>query len=277
MINNPTAQYYDENYEDYATGWSEDHIHYGLWYEDTKTHEESLINTTKKAVEHLSIQRNDKVLDAGCGTGGSCRYIAQHFECEVYGIVLSNELINAAYQITKKMKHYNKPTIFLMDFLNTGFKDESFSKIYSIESMIHARSKKSYIEEVYRILRKKGKIVIMDYFLLKNKLTKDDEKIYNEWLNGWFLQPAFPLKKFDKLLKKQGFTSIYFEDITPLIRESSILMHQSAENLLPQVHAKVLSGELPASRLHHTLANYRQKECFDRGIIMYGLFAAVKG
>ena len=54
-------------------------------------------------------------------------------------------------------------------------------------------------------------------------------------------------------------------------------MSSGNENLLPQVHVKVLSGDLPESRLHHTLANYRQKECFDRGIIMYGLFAAMKG
>lgn len=274
-INNPSARYYDENYEDYVR-YSGEHFHRGLWHENTKTHEESLINTTKKAIEHLMIRQGDRVLDAGCGTGGSCRFIARHFDCEVYGITLSDELYNAAIQKNRQLEQKNLPRILIMDFVRTGFKKESFTKIYSIESMVHAESKESYIKEVYRILKKGGRIVIIDYFLLKKKISLNDKKIYKEWCKGWCLPSVLPYEKFYNVLKKEKFASIHFEDLSPLVQKSSFLIHQSAENMLPLVHIKTLSGEMPESRLHHTIANYRQKECFDNGIVLYGLFSAEK-
>lgn len=275
-IINASADYYDENYSFYMNGWSEDHFHYGLWYDDTRTHEESLINTILKVVEQAGISGQESVLDSGCGTGGACRYLANYVKCNIIGITLSNELFNAAQLLNKNKYNVKRPLIMIMDFLQTGFKDRAFTRIYSIESMSYARQKKDYIKEAYRILDHGGILSVIDAFMIKKDLGHDDEQILNELCRGWCIPPLAYKQEFHLLLSEAGFESITFENLTEPAKKSSILMHDAAEALLPDIYLKYLSGNIPQSMLYHTIALIRQKECIDRGIWIYGIYSAVK-
>ena len=271
-----SSQYFEDNYEDYVQGWSEDHIHYGFWYEDTKTHEESLLNHTKEMLKHLNIRPGDCVLDAGCGSGGSSRYIVENYGVETTGIMLSQTLLEAAENLSKDTKNRSLLQFFDMDFTDTSFEDESFSKIFAIESVCQAENKSLFIKEAFRLLKTRGRLVVADFFLLRTDLDENDHKIYREWCDGWFIPDLATIDDFRRRLEQQGFMSVQYYDKTPLIRKCGKYMYDGAEQRLPATLMQQSSGKLPPSRLAHVIATYRQWECIENGIWGFGMFNADK-
>merc|ERR1711992_527696 len=55
--------------------------------------------TTKDFVERLDLKPGDKVLDVGCGIGGSAFYMARNYGVDVYGFDLSQNMINIAQDL----------------------------------------------------------------------------------------------------------------------------------------------------------------------------------
>ena len=50
-------------------------------------------------INTVFLQETDKVLDVGCGIGGSAFYMAKHFGCSVYGMDLSKNMIDIANEL----------------------------------------------------------------------------------------------------------------------------------------------------------------------------------
>ena len=276
MIQRDTSHYFDENLEDYARGWSEDHLHYGFWYEDTKTHEESLDNTTRDVANYLNIQPGDRVLDAGCGTGGTCRYIVEKFGVETVGIALSDVLMEAAEKFMSGLDNQELMSLYNKDYNDTGFHDESFSKIIGLESVCHTNIKERFVGEAYRLLKNGGLLVVADFFQVRKDLNIHENKILCEWLDGWFIPNLATVDHFRELLESAGFSDIQYFNKNHLIKKSAKLMYNSAHERMPALLMLQISNKLPSSRLAHVIGTYRQKECLDAGIWEYGIFTANK-
>jgi len=78
------ADYYNQTLNHYQLHWKLDTskaLHYGLWDKDTKNLSEALENTNKKIGKLTKIEEDEKVLDAGCGIGGTAIYLASKYNC----------------------------------------------------------------------------------------------------------------------------------------------------------------------------------------------------
>ena len=271
-----SEQYYDETYSDYALNWSKDHLHYGFWYADTTTHEESLVNTIKEVVKYLDLKPYEKVLDAGCGVGGSCRYIVEKLEIEAVGITLSKRLLEAGLELSKDMRNRHLLSLYKKDFNDTGFEDCCFDKILGLESICHAHDKVVFTKEAFRILKKGGRMVVADSFQIREDLNEDEERMYEQILEGWCIPNKNSVDRFRNALEAGGFTNIECLDKTPLIQKSSKFMHDGVESVFPSLFALVSEGKLPKSILMNHIAGVRQKTCLDLGIWGYKIFIAEK-
>ncbi len=267
--------YYDELYSDYEKHWSKDHMHYGFWDEGIKTHEESLINTVKTVTDALEIKDGMKVLDAGCGVGGASRYVVNHYNVSVNGITYSDLLLKKAREYSKS---YDKSILKFqfMDYTKTDFKDEAFDCIFGLESVCYANDKHDFIKEAYRILKPGGKLVVADGFQIKDNLNEHEEKILDEFCQGWALPNLASVDYFQEGLEKNNFKNISYIDKTPLVLKSSKLMYDHIKYLMIPCYI--------ASKLHLIKKSYyddcvgviRQKEIIDDGIAGSGMFVATK-
>jgi tocopherol O-methyltransferase len=271
-----SMQYYEDNYADYVDGWSKDHIHYGFWNEYTKTHEESLINHTKEVLKHLEPQPGDRVLDAGCGSGGSSRYLVENHDVEAVGVMLSPTLLKAANELSQGIPDAKKPAFYLKDFTDTGFENESFDRIFAVESVCQEPRKERFLDEAYRLLKKGGRLVVADFYLLRNNLSETEYRSYREWCDGWFIPDLASMDDFGRMLAAAGFHSIEYFDKTPLIRKSGFMMYDGAKERLPYVFMAHNEGKLPQSRLAHVIATFRQWECIEWGVWGFGIYVAEK-
>ena len=94
ITENDIVNYYEQCQVDYEIVWhlnSQMCMHYGYWDDTTPTLRSALRNMNTKFAAFAEIKPGEKILDAGCGVGGSSVFLAKNFECEEEGITLSKQ------------------------------------------------------------------------------------------------------------------------------------------------------------------------------------------
>ena len=163
MDNDYIAKYYDETLPYYKYLWSKEAnaLHYGFWDKETRNVQEALLNENKFLAEAADIKVTDKVLDAGCGIGGSSIWIAKNIGADVVGITLSEKQLGEAKKLAAENNLNSKVKLDfrLGDYLKIGFSDNAFDVIWAIESVCHTEDKADFLKEAYRILIPRGRLV----------------------------------------------------------------------------------------------------------------------
>lgn len=103
-----------------------------------------------------------KVLDVGCGIGGSARILARNYGFEVLGISISPAQIERARTLTpadlKDRCHFA-----VMDAMDLGLKDGGFDGVWSVEAGPHMPDKQRFADELLRVLRAGGRLALADW------------------------------------------------------------------------------------------------------------------
>jgi ubiquinone/menaquinone biosynthesis C-methylase UbiE len=112
----------------------------------------------KKIVEYLDIKPGDKVLDCGCGDGFYTMIISELFDCQIYAADNNQKLLDQA-AINVRQKERVK---FIKDDFEDGipFEDNFFDKIIFTEVLEHLDNEKVALDELYRVLKPKGRLAI---------------------------------------------------------------------------------------------------------------------
>jgi tocopherol O-methyltransferase len=270
MNNNKIVEdYYDENMDDYMRNLG-DCFHQGFWYNDTKDYHEALRNTNEEIMKYLNIREDDIILDAGCGVGGTVRHIIQKHKVDITGITLLKKLVDQCNKLSEELMTTNDIKFYEMDYCQTNFKDEHFTKIYALESVCHTDKKEHFIKESFRILRKNGILVVCDYFRTDKRFPDSKtEKNYDRFLDGWALAGLDTLPVFMAKMKEAGYKSIETFDKTPLVLPFSKLISQKRKAQLQIIGLSALSGKIPYSNFTHSTAIYLQYQLFKRNIFKF--------
>jgi cyclopropane fatty-acyl-phospholipid synthase-like methyltransferase len=270
---NEISQYYDDCYTDYNESWSGEHLHMGMWDESVDNHEKSLVNTINETMKHLTINKDDAVLDLGCGTGGTCRLIASETGARVTGIMNSKVLYEQALEKNKKLDRIN---FILGDYLNSGLKNNSYDKIIAIESVCYCTDLNRLFSELYRILKPGGKFAISDFFLSNNTSEEDHNRMMEDWLSSWKMPYLFKIDTFINEIKDNGFKNTEFINKTKAVEKSSNLMADNINKMLPQILAGCARGEFPEARVVNITAGVKMNEFLKQGLWEYGILTAEK-
>lgn len=272
--------YYNHNQVLYNIFYSNgtDGLHYGFWEKNTKSHAESIINTTKFIAKCLKINKNDKVLDAGCGIGGSSIYLAKNYGAKVVGITLSEVQLKAANEKALKLGLQNQVKFAIQDFTKTNFNDKSFSKIFGLESICYSNKKIDFLKEAYRLLKKGGIITVADGFQVRTNLSDKEKEIYQKWLKGWIVPNLATVESFRNDLKKAGFKNIKYYDKFNEIKKTRDRIFRIGIFGYPFTWLSSNLGFFSKDMHENTKAMLCQKKVFSdsNNIATYGVFVAEK-
>jgi len=277
--NKKIIQYYDYHQKYYRLFWYNPNnlaIHYGYWDSKTKKHSEALLNMNKILAKITKIKSTDLILDAGCGVGGSSIWLAKNFKVKVIGITLSQKQVDLANEFAKKNNVDHLVNFYIRDFLHTKFENEYFDVVWSIESVCYAKNKKDFISEAWRILKKKGRLIVADGFIKKNVLTDEEQKIVNIFCEGLIVPNLAKITEFKKFLKESKFKNIKFFDITENIIPSSKRMYYGCKFFLPLIKNLGHFGITSKMLTKNTLAGINQYYGIIKNIGGYGIFYAEK-
>ncbi len=280
ISNDDIKEYYNQTQILYNLFYSKgtNGLHYGFWYKDTKKPSEAILNTNRFVLKVLQIDKNDSVLDAGCGIGGTSVFIAENTGAMVSGITLSEVQIQQANQLASKSKSSKLLEFSKQDFTKTKFDDNSFSKIFGIESICHAHKKIDFLREAYRILKKGGKIAVVDGFLERQNLSDKENKIYSKWLYGWGVPNLATKESFQNDLKKVGFKKIKYYNMFNEIKKSRDRIYRLAFFAHPLSWIFQKLGIFSKKMHDNTISGICQKKVFSDSdnIATYGVFVAEK-
>jgi cyclopropane fatty-acyl-phospholipid synthase-like methyltransferase len=271
--------YYDTCESDYRFFWDLDHshaMHAGYWDETTKTLRQALKRQNEVLARMVDIQASDKVLDAGCGIGGSSLYLSQEIGCQTVGITLSDRQVQTATRLAEKYQLSDKCSFQTMDFSNMSFPDQTFDVVWAIESFCHAPCKQTVVHEAFRVLKKGGRLIIADGFQLKPQTTGQESRQMETWLQGWGCERLDSTETFHSFLKKAGFDQTLFTDITAHVLPSSKkLYYISFPAWLFSKVGEWLRLRQPM-QTNNISAAYAQYMTLKQHLWHYGIFTAVK-
>ena len=144
--------------------WGE-HIHLGFYEKPRlkKDFRKAKIDFVHELVHWSGMNKlpqGSRVLDVGCGIGGSARILSNDYGFDVVGISISQEQIKRANELTN---NHNFCRFEVMNALDLKFPKGSFDGVWSVEAGPHILDKQKFADEMLRVLRPGGFLAIADW------------------------------------------------------------------------------------------------------------------
>ncbi len=146
------------------------------------------------------LPRGSRILDVGCGIGGSSRILSNYYGFNVTGITISPEQVKRAKELTPFDCNCN---FKVMDALDLKFEDGTFDGIWSVEAGAHMNNKIKFANEMLRTLRPDGYLALADWNSrdLKKIPPSYIEKIVLKQLLEQWVHPKFiSINEFSRIL-----------------------------------------------------------------------------
>ncbi len=279
FTNEDISRYYDLSEIHYNFYWDlrkSNSLHYGYWDEHTKTFREALMNINRVLAGMAGITPGDRVLDAGCGTGGSAVWLADHLNCDVTGISLNAKQVSRAKELAAANGVSDKAHFDQQDYLHTTFPDQSFDIIWAIESVCYANDKSEFVREAYRLLKKGGRLIIADFFKRDNLQGRDAAAV-KRWANGWAINDYATSEEFSDHLSNACFTNIQVVDASHAIMPSAKRLYRSYFiGIVASKLYRIFKGKPTGLARNNVDTAYLQYKTLRRGLWKYDLVLAEK-
>lgn len=268
------ARYYDETQRLYSHIWSPTGVHYGLWDATTRTRQQAIRNLDRCVARLLDLPRGSRVLDAGCGIGGTSFFLHEAFGLLPTGITLSADQLRRAERTRRARGDGPWPAFRIADYLASGLPGDHFDGVIAIESACYAESKPRLLAEAWRMLRPGGRLVVADGF--RGEVGAADASRFARMMRGMALIDLPTPDAFRGDLTAAGFV-----DVTMYDPQAAVLRSARQIARLSRIGALVCAipsriGLLPRSWLDHGLAGIAQRPLFEHNAVVYRIFSARK-
>ena len=160
------------------------------------------------------LPKGSRILDVGCGIGGSSRILAKYYGFNVTGITISPAQVKRARELTPLGLNCN---FQVMDAMDLKFEDGSFDAVWSVEAGAHMNDKTKFADEMLRTLRPGGYFALADWNSrdLKTSPPNFVEKlVLNQLLEQWVHPNFISVKDFGSILQnnKNSAGKVIFEN-----------------------------------------------------------------
>jgi tocopherol O-methyltransferase len=271
--------YYDETWLDYRVLWlNPDNlaVHFGYTDENTRSHTDALKNMNRVLADRVRLKSGERVLDAGCGVGGSSLWLAKERGVDVVGITLAARQVDKARSYAARRGLTHRAHFEVADFTAMPFPDASFDVVWAVESLCHAPGKAAFYQEAARVLRPGGRVVVADFVRAGRPLDATGERLLHEWLTGWAVPDIDTPGEHTEHLAAAGFVETRLDDVTAHTRPSLRRLYRMAYWTYPLAVYGHVKGIRSAVQHGNVVASIRQYQALCHGAWFYSILSATK-
>jgi len=276
-------QFYDASSGLWERIWGE-HMHhgyYGLDGKEVKERRQAQIDLVEELLKWADVSQANAILDVGCGIGGSSLYLAEKFQAAATGVTLSPVQAARATERSREAGMNNLSTqpsaqFFVKDALNTGFADNSFDLVWSLESGEHMPDKRKFLQECYRVLKPGGTLIMATWChrptTPDEPLTTDERQHLADIYRVYCLPYVISLPEYEAIARPLTFQNIRTADWSDAVAPFWDKVIESA--LTPDaIFGLLFSGW---TTIQAALALNLMSRGYQRGLVRFGLLCGTK-
>jgi len=249
------------------------HIHDGYYLTGKESRAEAGENLIKYLVEKARISAGAKILDVGCGIGGSSVWLANNIGAKTVGITISPGQVEMAH--ASSVRNHADSAFYLMDAEKMEF-DSAFDVIWAVAVCTHLENQPEFIQRATRFLNQKGSFIIFDWMLASGAKRFRDDVSVKSVRRGMLLQSMHTLAEYQAWFAASGYDVLHVEDITPF----TIKTWDDAISMAQQPAVWKLAYQLAVKEGKEVFAFLRSlnsmKTAMEKGKIIAGAIIARK-
>ena len=265
-------QYYNSEDADnfYFHVWGGEDLHVGIYQDE----EESIFDASRRTVQRMAsklshLGPDSYVLDVGAGYGGSARYLAHTYGCQVVALNLSERENERGREMNKEQGIDHLVQIVDGAFEELPYGDETFDIVWSQDAILHSGDRAGVMSEIARVLKPGGELVFTDPMQVDNCPEGVLQPIYDRIHLSAMGSPGF----YREELKKHGMTELEFDDQSSHLPRHYGRAHKELERREPQLDGLVSQAYIDRMKtgLQHWV------EGGNNGYLTWGIFHFRKG
>ena len=276
MIECPQVQkrsvrfHYDLSTPFYRLLWGE-HIHHGLWSADESPRTAQL-RLTEHVAELAHVEPHSRVLDVGCGMGGSSLYLARHRDCEVTGLTISR-LQRRWAACSAWCRRLRKRARFLhADAERVEFEPESFDVVWSIECTEHLFDKSRFFRRASEWLRPGGCVAICAWLEGPAVESEADRRVVMDVCEGFFCPSLGSATDYCSWMERAGLEVTHVVDWTDQVARTWDI----CERRVRRSGVARLARWIDRDTLRFLQRFRTIRDAYSRRVMEYGCFVARK-
>lgn len=205
------------------------------WWENTDAlevvDEETITEACRELVRQFaafgSVSSRDEILDVGFGFAQQDVLLGREFDCrDITGLNITPHQVRKGRKLVEENGFSNRISLQLGDAVALPFEENTFDRVFALETAFHFHTRNDFLEEARRVLKPGGTIMLADIIngpeegsdLLSSFVARAHE-------NYWNIPPANRINRIEyaDTLAEKGYRSIEIEDVsdhvlTPWVR-----------------------------------------------------------
>jgi len=221
-------------------------------------------------IEHLAqlanIKTGSRILDIGCGFGGSSFYLTKKYGASVTGITISPVQVQMAKEASAKTNL--DASFLLMDAEDMQFA-QPFDLLWSVESISHYHNPQKFFASAVKFLKPGGCFALTDWFQKEN-LSPADKKEFIEPIERGMMVELRGMDDYSNFLVSSGLHVVHRQELTLNCAKSWDL----GLDIIKDKTFWSLAVKLGAGFVTYLKAFHAMRAGFESGNFVYGLFIA---
>lgn len=217
------ADWYDRNTRWFVTvarGRAAGSIHRELWGPDVTDVVEALQHVNALILAHLPKTPTPRLLDLGCGVGGSLRWMLEAVPTATgVGLTISSAQVALALERLTAAGLAERARVLQADFTAPPAL-APVNLAFSIEAYVHGTDPAAFFAAAASCLAPGGRLVVVDDVLTRPReaLTPAEAAVIERFTMGWRLGSLDTAAAVARVAAAAGLSLIEDRDLTPMLR-----------------------------------------------------------
>jgi tocopherol O-methyltransferase len=244
------------------------HLHHGYWISGTETKERAQVQLIEHLARQAGLASGNRVLDVGCGFGGSSIHLAKNYHVDATGITISPIQVEMARK--EAAIDGANAKFLLMDAEEMKF-DEPFDVVWSIESISHYPHKENFFTSAAQCLKPYGTLAIIDWFKKEQLKKRECEKFIQPIEKGMLVE-LDTMEDYMAFARSNGFQAVRCE----VLNENCSKTWDLCLDMLKNKSLWRIAAENGSEFVTFLRAFRAMRAGFASGNFVYGLIIAKK-